>query len=203
MRKDEIVLVIDKSGSMAAIKDDAIGGFNSFIAEQRKYDRDASVTFALFDDRYQLVCNGRDIRGMEALTEETYRPSGMTALLDAVGRTIDRVGDRLDSLPESDKPENVIVFILTDGRENASSDYSRDKVREMIEHQESKYGWEFIYGGANQDAFSEAGGLGIKARNTFEFEASGQGTRRAFDESSEFVARYRNDLPENEPKKRK
>jgi len=191
MSKDEIVLIIDKSGSMDTIKEDAIGGFNSFLAEQKNIDRDASVTFVLFDDRYDLIHNGKNIHDVEKLNKKTYRPSGTTALLDAVGRTVDRVGDRLDKLKESEKPENVIVFILTDGMENASSDYNKDQVKEMIQHQESKYSWEFIYGGANQDAFEEAGGLGIKAQNTFNFEATGEGTREAYENSSDMVANYR------------
>lgn len=191
MSRDEIVLIIDKSGSMQAIKEDAIGGFNAFLSEQKKIDRGANVTFVLFDDRYQLVHDGIDIREMEELTESTYQPSGTTALLDAVGRTVDRVGERLDTLEENLKPDNVIVFILTDGKENASSDYTRDRIREMIEHQESRYGWEFIYGGANQDAFAEAGSLGIKAQNAFDFEATGKGTREAYAESSDMVASFR------------
>lgn len=191
MSRDEIVLIIDKSGSMEAVKDDAMGGFNSFLKEQRNIDREANVTFALFDDRYELVHDGRDINDVEELSEDTYQPSGMTALLDAVGRTVDRVGERLDGLKDSEKPDNVIVFILTHGKENASSDYSRDKIRGMIEHQESKYSWKFIYGGANQDAFAEAGGLGIKAKNTFNFDATGEGTRVAYHKSSALTARYR------------
>jgi len=191
MSRDELVLIIDKSGSMDAIKEDAIGGFNAFLEQQRNIDREANVTFALFDDRYRLVHDGKDIHEVDDLTEETYQPSGMTALLDAVGRTVDRVGQRLDALPESEKPENVIVFILTDGMENASSDYNKEQVKEMIEHQESKYAWEFIYGGANQDAFAEAGGMGIKAENTFNFEATGKGTRDAYENSSELMASYR------------
>lgn len=191
MKRDELVLIIDKSGSMEAIKDDAIGGFNFFLEQQRTIDREANVTFALFDDRYQLIHNGKDINEVEDLSEKTYQPSGMTALLDAVGRTVDRVGERLDSLTDNNKPDNVIVFILTDGKENASSDYNRDQVKEMIEHQQSKYGWEFIYGGANQDAFAEAGGMGIKAENTFDFDATGEGTRNAYDNSSHMVENYR------------
>ena len=191
MPKDELVLIIDESGSMNSIKEDAIGGFNSFLDEQKNIDREANVTFALFDHRYRLVHNGKDIQQVEALTGASYQPSGMTALLDAIGRTVDRVGERLDALEASEKPENVIVFILTDGLENASSDYSRDRIREMIEHQESKYGWEFIYGGANQDAFTEAGGMGIKSENTFNFESSGEGTRNAYINSSQMVASFR------------
>ena len=191
MAKDELVLIIDKSGSMDAIKEDAIGGFNSFLAEQQKIEGGANVTFALFDDQYNLVHNGKDIDEVEDLTEETYIPSGTTALLDAVGLTVDRVGQRLDELDESEKPENVIVFILTDGHENSSSDYTRDKVKKMIEHQEAKYSWEFIYGGANQDAFAEAGGLGIKGKNTFNFDATGKGTRTVYQSTSKMMASYR------------
>lgn len=193
MGKDELVLIIDKSGSMEAIRDDAIGGFNSFLEQQRNIDRGANVTFALFDDRYQLIHDGKDINDIEDLSNKTYQPSGMTALLDAVGRTVDRVGERLDGLQDAEKPDNVIVFILTDGKENTSSDYNRAQIKEMIEHQESKYSWEFIYGGANQDAFAEAGGIGIKAENTFNFEASGEGTRMAYNNSSELTAGYRKD----------
>lgn len=202
MGKDELVLIIDKSGSMEAIKDDAIGGFNSFMVQQRSIEREANVTFALFDDRYQLIHDGKDINEVEDLTRRTYQPSGMTALLDAVGRTVDRVGERLDGLQDEEKPDNVIVFILTDGKENASSDYNKDQVKEMIQHQESKYSWEFIYGGANQDAFAEAGGMGIKAENTFNFEATGKGTREAYQSSSDIVASYRKEPnPEDSEKK--
>lgn len=199
MSRDEIVLIIDKSGSMEYIKEDAIGGFNSFLAEQKRIDREANVTLVLFDDRYQLVHDGVDIREVKKLTDATYLPSGTTALLDAVGSTVDRVGERLDATPEPEKPENVIVFILTDGKENASADYSRDKVKSMIEHQESKYGWEFIYGGANQDAFAEAGSLGIKAENAFDFDATGKGTREAYVQSSDMVASFRMRSTPEEP----
>lgn len=191
MKRDEIVLIIDKSGSMQAIKEDAIGGFNAFVTEQRAIDRQANVTFALFDHQYRLINNGTDIKEIEKLTDQTYQPSGMTALLDAIGRTVDSVGERLDALPESEKAENVIVFILTDGMENASSVYSREKIKEMIEHQESTYSWEFIYGGANHDAFAEAGSLGIKNENTFAYESTGQGTRTAYRYSSEMIANFR------------
>ena len=196
MAKDEIVLIIDQSGSMNYIKEDAIGGFNSFLEQQKAIDRPANVTFALFNSSYELVHNGKDITEVKPLDDDSYLPSGTTALLDAVGRTVDEVGQRLDQLSESRKPENVIVFILTDGKENASSDYGRDKIKQMIEHQESKYSWEFIYGGANQDAFAEAGGLGIKSKNTFNFEATGQGTREAYHSSSRLMASYRMKSPD-------
>lgn len=191
MAKDEIILIIDKSGSMDAIKSFAIEGFNAFLDQQRQVERSANVTLVLFDHRYHLIHNGIDIHKVENLQNSNYKPSGTTALLDAVGRTVDRVGERLDSLEESQKPENVIVFILTDGLENSSSDYSRRKVRNMIEHQESKYSWEFIYGGANQDAFAEAGGLGIKRKNTFNFDATAEGTKVAYEESSKIMESYR------------
>ncbi len=191
MAKDEIVLIIDKSGSMDAIKKDAIGGFNSFLDEQRDIEGRANVTFVLFDDHYELVHNGKDINEVSDLNKNTYKPSGTTALLDAVGRTVDHVGERLDRLKESDKPENVIVFVLTDGKENASSDYTRERIKNMIELQESKYSWEFIYGGANQDAFAEAGGLGIKGKNVFNFDATGEGTRTVYESSSKLMASYR------------
>lgn len=191
MSKSEIVAIVDKSGSMMQIKEDAIGGFNSFLKDQKEVEGEANMTLALFDHEYEMVYQGKSIDEAPELDESTYQPSGMTALLDAVGRTVDSVGERLDNLSESERPDNVIVFILTDGHENSSSDYKRDRIKEMIEHQESKYGWEFIYGGANQDAFSEAGGLGIKAKNTFNFDESSEGTRKAYNTSSDLTTQYR------------
>ena len=200
-KKVEIVAIIDKSGSMDSIKEDAIGGFNSFLNDQKMVDGEADFTLVLFDDQYNMLIDGKDIQKVEPLNEKTYRPSGMTALLDAVGRTIDRVGERLDETPEEEKPSKVIFFILTDGLENSSSDYSRERIKEMIEHQESKYSWEFIYGGANQDAFAEAGSLGIRGANTMNFASTGKGVRNAYMSNSALVTSYRTGTPSDEDQK--
>jgi len=163
----EIVCVIDKSGSMGAVTKDSISGFNEFLKQQKKLPGNAKFTLVLFDTNYKVVCDGVNIEDAESLTEKTYQPSGLTALLDAVGKTIDSVGERLSS--SSDKPDKVIVAILTDGEENASTEYKLETIKSKIEHQQNNYAWEFIYLGANQDSFLEAGKLGIKRSNTFNY----------------------------------
>lgn len=189
--KSEIVAILDRSGSMGGLEDDTIGGFNSFLQEQREVDGQANLTLVLFDDKYEKIHDAVDINDVEDLDEETYRVRGMTALLDAVGKTIDDVGDRLDSMDEDEKPANVIFFILTDGHENSSSDYTKERVAEMIEHQEDTYNWEFIYGGANQDAFSEAGALNIKNANTFNYSANSRGVSKSYQSVSSMTTAYR------------
>jgi len=180
----EIVFILDRSGSMASIKNDAIGGFNSFLEEQKKVPGEANLTLVLFDHEYNLFYNGVKLQNAKPLDNSTYVPRGTTALLDAVGRTIDDVGVRLDSLPEEDRPEKVIVGILTDGFENASKDYTNTRISEMIDLQQKTYNWEFLYLGANQDAFSVAQSLNIKGINTSNFVANSIGTRSCFSDVS-------------------
>ncbi|MEL7168920.1 MAG: vWA domain-containing protein [Bacteroidota bacterium] len=176
----ELVCVIDRSGSMQSIRDDAIGGFNAFLDSQKQGEGDARLTLVFFNHEYGLVHNAAPIESVDPLTTETFVPRGNTALLDAVGRTIDDVGARLAEAPEAERPGTVLVCILTDGLENASSDYTRDRVKSMIEHQQSKYGWEFQFLAANQDAFAEAGSIGIAPVNAMPFVANAEGTKAAF-----------------------
>ena len=193
----EIIFILDKSGSMWSIKQDAIGGFNSFVEEQKKLEGEAKVTLVLFSSGYigtpshKVVFEGKDIHEVEPLNETTYIPSGGTALLDAIGTMIDSVGNRLSSTHEYEKPENVIFAILTDGEENSSREYSRDVVFNKVSHQTAKYNWQFIYLGANQDAIGEAGSLGIKGAYAGNFVADGLGTKTAILNASEMVLSYR------------
>ena len=146
----EIVVVVDKSGSMEAAKDDAFGGFNSLIGDQQQEKADAAfVTLVLFDTTY-TVGERMPVHAASPLTDETYRPGGCTALLDAVGRAITETGARLGAMPEGERPDQVIVAIITDGKENASSEHTKTQVCEMIKHQQDKYAWRFVYLGANQ-----------------------------------------------------
>lgn len=189
--KAEIVCIIDRSGSMITIIDDAIGGFNAFLEEQKKIGGEATLTFVQFDNSYEVVHENKPLDEVPALDRDTYVPRHTTALLDAVGRTIDDVGKRLHNTPIENRPDKVIVAILTDGMENASNKYKRSQIFDMITHQREKYQWEFIFLAANQDAFAEGSKLGIDVNTTFTFAATGAGTRSAYNDLSKTVASAR------------
>lgn len=157
----EIMFILDRSGSMNSVRQDAIGGFNSFIEKQRKQPGEAKVTVALFDDYYEVVQDGVDLKDVKLLDETTYVPRGMTALYDAVGRTFNVVGARLASTAEEDRPSKVIAVVITDGAENASKEFRGTKVKEMIAHQREKYGWEVIFIGADESSMSGASNMGL------------------------------------------
>jgi hypothetical protein len=176
----EITCVVDRSGSMASIAPDAIGGFNTFLESQKAEPGSARLTLVLFDHEYMVVHESADIQSVPPLDENTFVPRGTTALLDALGRTIDDLGKRLAATPEEDRPGKVIVAILTDGMENASQVYSYEKIAAMITHQRDVYKWDFVFLAANQDAIAEAGKLAIGADASFAFKATGQGVRHAF-----------------------
>jgi len=145
----------------------------------------------LFDHEYQVVHQAVDIQQVEPLNQDTYVPRGSTALLDAVGKTIDAVGERLAATPESERPSQVIVSILTDGYENASQTYSKPKVAEMIKHQTEKYNWAFEFQAANMDAFAAAKELSIAPDRVVQFEATSQGVREAFAQQSQRISDIR------------
>ena len=187
----EIICIVDRSGSMHSIKDDAIGGFNQFLEDQQAVPGEANLTLVLFSHEYILVHDAVPLPQVEPLTDKTYQPSGSTALLDAVGRTIDDVGKRLAKTAEPERPSQVLVAIITDGQENASSDYSKTRLAEMIQHQEEKYAWQFFFLGANIDSFSTAGGLNIKKAQTANFAATAEGVRNAYKQHSEWVTQAR------------
>lgn len=186
----EIICIIDRSGSMNSVRQDAIGGFNAFVEQQAKEPGEARLTVVLFDGQYELLCDSVALDSIQ-LSNENYVPRGSTALLDAIGRTIDDVGKRLSVTAESDRPGQVIVAILTDGAENTSRKYSRSQVASMIEHQKTKYSWEFVFLAANQDAITAAQSLSIGADQAIAFESTSSGTRRAFRAKSERIARLR------------
>lgn len=176
----EMVFILDRSGSMSYLVDDTIGGFNSMIDSQKEVDGEAYVTTVLFNHKYKLLHDHVNIKDVKPMTREHYVASGMTALLDAVGRTIDSVGERLSNTPEEERPEKVMFVITTDGMENSSCDYTRSKVKEMIEHQQNKYSWVFMFLGANMDAVSEADNLGIDTAYARTYTASDIGTKSVY-----------------------
>lgn len=188
MRSDltDITLVVDRSGSMQSVKQEAEGGINGFIEEQKKQPGDALFTLVQFDTDYEFVHRGVPIRdvGPFALV-----PRGWTALLDAVGRAINETGERLSAMKDEDRPGLVVFVITTDGLENSSHEFTRSAIKEMIERQQRDYNWKFTYLGANQDAFAEAGQMGIPVAASAGY--SEVKTSGAFRAASSNVARMR------------
>lgn len=176
----EMVFILDRSGSMSYLVDDTIGGFNSMIESQKAVDGEAYVTTVLFNHRYELLHDHVNIKDIKPITNEHYIASGMTALLDAVGRTIDSVGERLNNTPEEERPEKVMFVITTDGMENSSCEYTKSQVKEMIERQQDVYSWVFMFLGANMDAVSEADSLGINTAYARTYTASDIGTQSVY-----------------------
>jgi len=190
MNLTEIIFLLDRSGSMAGLESDTIGGFNAFIEKQMQLEGETIVTAALFDDRYEILWNGIDANKIK-LTGKEYYVRGCTALLDAVGKTILDVGCRLSKTSEDERPGKIIFVITTDGMENASCEFTYEKVKELIKHQQEKYKWEFIFLGANIDAAKEADSLGISKDNAYNFEASKTGVNNMYCRVSEAVSEKR------------
>lgn len=178
MRQDltDITMVIDRSGSMRSCQSDAEGGVNHFISEQKKADGNANLTLMQFDSIVETVHCGKDIREVGTYT---LSPRGSTALLDAVGRAINETGIRLSNMKEEDRPGFVVFVIVTDGQENSSSEFDRQQIRDMIQHQEEKYKWQFTFLGANAESFSQAASIGIRSANAAQY--SGEKSKDAYD----------------------
>jgi len=173
----EIAFVLDRSGSMKSCQQAAIEGFNQFLADQQKTDGLAKLTLVLFDDEYLVPISSIPVEEVVSLTDDTYQPQGCTALLDAIGQTIDDVGQRLAGLAEKDRPGQVIVAILTDGLENASQRFTWKEIAGKIKNQTDTYKWIFLFLGANQDAIATAANLSIAANNAATYVADAAGSK--------------------------
>lgn len=173
--KTQIICILDRSGSMADknVIVEAINGFNNFLDEQKKLKDKATLTVALFDDRYELLYDNVDIQKVEKITKDTWSPRGMTALYDAIGKTINTVKANHAKL-DAEKPDKVLVCIVTDGLENASQEYNRDGVKKLIKQCEDD-DWNFVYLAANQDAFDVGSSFGVAGGNTYTFAATSAG----------------------------
>jgi uncharacterized protein YegL len=182
----EIVMIVDRSGSMVSIKDDAQGGFNAFIEEQKKLPDEARLTLVQFDSEYEMLHENRPLKDIPAYT---LIPRGNTALLDAIGRTLAAVGERLAKTSEDQRPGKVLVVVITDGQENASTEYNREKVFEAITHQKDKYKWEFLFLAANQDAIKAGASIGI--RNSMNFGANSKDVVASYNLVTERASQYR------------
>jgi uncharacterized protein with von Willebrand factor type A (vWA) domain len=183
----EILVIADRSGSMGAIKDDAIGGFNTFLEEQQKLDGNANMTLVLFDDQYEVPFESKNLQDVKPLTESTFVPRGMTAMNDAIGKAVHSLIGR--------NPERAIICILTDGMENASHEYTTAQIKDLMKDVEKKK-WEVVYLAANQDAFAEGGARGIS--NNISYDATKMGIRTAYDSMNTTATTYRTNVSNSE-----
>lgn len=184
---------------MSGLESDTIGGYNAMLEKQKKEPGETVITTVLFDDKYELLHDRINLRGIAPITDKEYFVRGSTALLDAVGKTINKIGNVQKHTAEEERAEHVMFVITTDGMENASREFSYEKVRQMIERQKSKYGWEFIFLGANIDAADTAERFGISRDRAANYNADSEGTLLNYEVISETVScmRTNRSIPEN------
>ena len=191
----ELVFILDRSGSMAGLEDDTIGGFNAMLEKQKAEPGEAYVSTVLFDNRSEVVHDRLPLERVPALTRKEYYVRGCTALLDAVGGAIQHIGNIHKYAREEDRPQRTLFIITTDGMENASRRYDYPRVREMIERQKEKYGWEFLFLGSNIDAAKEAARFGISAERAANYHADHQGTGLVYEAVNAAVCAVRASKP--------
>lgn len=187
----ELVFILDKSGSMGGLESDTIGGFNSMLNKQKALDDDCRITTVLFDNNYELLHDRIDIQAVNPITEKDYYVGGSTALLDAIGITLQKIIRVAKYTTKEDLAPKVIFVIVTDGMENASREYSSQKIKSMIEEQKTKYGWEFIFLGANIDAVETASHYGVSADRAMNYVPDQKGTNLNFKVMSYTVEKFR------------
>jgi len=187
----ELVFILDRSGSMAGLEADTIGGYNAMLAKQKKEQGEAAVTTVLFNHGVDLLHDRITIKGIGPITEQEYEVGGTTALLDAIGSTIHKIGNVQKRTSKEERAGKVLFVITTDGMENASREYDSAKIKAMIEHQKEAYGWEFIFLGANIDALSTASKFGIQEEYAVNYHADSEGTHANFEALSEVVSSFR------------
>ena len=187
----ELVFILDKSGSMGGLERDTIGGYNSMLEKQKAVPGECLITTVLFDNDYELLHDKIDIRAVSPITEKEYSVGGSTALLDAIGMTIHKIDNAQRHTADDYRAEKVMFVIITDGEENSSREYSAEKVKAQIQRQKEKYGWEFIFLGANIDAVETAGRFGIAPDRAQNYHADSQGVELNFCVMSDAVATFR------------
>ena len=185
-------MLLDRSGSMASIKNDTIGGVNTFIDVQKKEPGEMTLTLCQFDTEYDVVYNAIPIDKVPGLTDSSFMPRGSTALLDSACKLIIDTGKMLSELAEENRPERVMVVIITDGEENASREQTKKSLADIVKHQEEVYKWQFIYIGANQDSFSEGAAMGMHGVN---YVGNGQGTAAMYAAVTKNVSENRKAAP--------
>ena len=191
----ELVFILDRSGSMGGLEKDTIGGFNSMLARQRNEPGEAYVSTILFDNETEVIHDRVPLCQVRDLIEEQYYVRGCTALLDAVGGAIHHIGNVHKYARKEDIPEKTLFIITTDGMENASRKYSYERVRKMIQHEKEKYGWEFLFLGANIDAVETARHFGISEDRAVNYHSDSEGTQLNYEVVSEAICAVRCSAP--------
>lgn len=187
----ELVFILDRSGSMAGLEADTIGGFNAMLNKQQKAEGEAFVTTILFNHHYDLLHDRINVRGISPINEKDYEVRGTTALLDAIGFTIQKMVNVQKRTSENERAEKVLFVITTDGMENASREFTAGKIKQMVEHQKAKYGWEFMFLGANIDAVSTAAQFGIEEDFAVDYHTDHIGTQLNYEAVNEVVMNLR------------
>ncbi len=187
----ELAFILDRSGSMSGLETDTIGGYNAMLEKQKLVEGDCVLTTVLFDDKYELLHDRVDICAVKPITEKEYYVRGCTALLDAMGKTIQKIDNVQKSVSDDFRPDKVMFVIITDGYENSSREYSSDKIKALVNEKKEKDNWEFIFLGANIDAIETAGQFGIDADRALDYLADSVGTSLNFKVMSKAVASFR------------
>lgn len=191
----EIVFILDRSGSMSGLEADTIGGFNAMLQKQKKADGEALISTVLFDNTSEVLHDRVNMRDIKPLTDKDYTVRGCTALLDAIGGAIHHIGNVHKYARTEDAPEHTLFVITTDGMENASHRYSIERVKQMIEQQKTKYGWEFLFLSANIDAVETAKRFGISRDRAVNYHSDSAGTQLNFEVLSETISAVRSSVP--------
>lgn len=191
----ELVFILDRSGSMSGLESDTIGGFNSMIEKQKKHDGICYVSTVLFDNESEVLHDRVKLSEIKPMTDKDYTVGGCTALVDAIGGAIHHIGNIHKYARPEDVPEHTMFVITTDGQENSSHRYSSDSVKSMIERQKEKYGWEFLFIGANIDAVETAAKYGINSDRAVNYCADGQGTHVLYESVARAVYNVRSSMP--------
>ncbi len=187
----ELVFILDKSGSMSGLEADTIGGFNSMLKKQKESDDECRITTVFFDHTYEIIHDRIDIKAVHPITDKDYQVGGSTALLDAIGKTIQKMVNVQKHSDDAYRAEKVLFVIITDGEENASREYSAKRIKKRIAYQKSHYSWEFIFLGANIDAVETAGRFGISAERAIDYVADSRGTHLNFQVMANAVRSFR------------
>lgn len=187
-KKTEITFILDRSGSMSGLESDTIGGYNSLLEKQKDLEGECKITTVLFDDKIEVIYDRIDIKNIKNLTENEYYVRGMTALIDAIGYSINK---QINVHKAGEKSENVMFVIITDGYENSSKEFTSQKVKEMIEYQKEKYNWEFVFLGANIDSVETAKHYGIGADRAMDYKADSEGVSLNYEVMSDNLKNYR------------
>lgn len=185
----DITFVLDRSGSMAAMVGDVRGGWKTFVEQQKAIPGECVLSLVQFDDEYEPVFTAVPIQNVSP--EIRFEPRGSTALRDAVGLTINRVGRRLRELPESERPNKVVIAVMTDGEENASKEFTQERLKQMVKHQTDQYAWEFLFLGANIDSFATAEHLGFMRNRITNYSYTGAGMQAGFGTVSNYTSTLR------------